>query len=333
MQYRPLGTTDLNASVVGLGTWAHGGFEWGETDDSAAIKAIHAALDAGINLVDTAPVYGFGRSEEIVGRALEGRRDKVILATKCGLRWDTDQGQVHFDDGEGTCVRRYLAGPAIRYEVEQSLKRLKTDYLDLYQTHWQDNTTAIAETMETLLELKKEGKIRAIGVSNVSVAQLEEYLAVGPLDVAQEQFSMLDQQHVDELFATCHKRGVSVLAYSPLAMGLLTGKIGPEREFPESDVRSWSPRFSVEMRTRVAELLRQLQPLADKYDLTLAQLVINWSTASTAKGVTHVLCGARTVAQAEANAKGGDAFLTAAEVAEIDAKIEDAGLKVPPVFG
>ncbi|MFP4281069.1 MAG: aldo/keto reductase [Verrucomicrobiota bacterium] len=333
MQYRPLGSSSLHASVVGLGTWAHGGFEWGTTDEDAAVAAIQASLDEGINFVDTAPIYGFGRSEEIVGRALEGRREKVVLATKCSLRWDREGGDPHFGSEDGPSIHRNLSRESIREEVEHSLRRLRTDWIDLYQTHWQDSTTPIAETMAVLMELVDEGKIRAVGVSNVTRAQLGEYLAAGPVAVAQEQFSMIDQQHVGELFAACREAGVSVLGYSPLAMGLLTGKIGPAYQFEESDVRASSPRFSVESREAVADLLARLQPYADRHGLTLAQLVINWSASSTGKGVTHVLCGARTPEQARANARGGDALLSPPEVAEIDALIDACALAVPPVFG
>jgi methylglyoxal reductase len=333
MQYRSLGSSNINASVIGLGTWALGGFEWGTTEDATAISAIHAALDAGINLIDTAPIYGFGRSEELVGRALADRRDRAVLATKCGLRWDRESGQFSFEDADGNRIYRYLARDGIREEIEHSLRRLQTDHIDLYQTHWQDETTPIADTMAALLELRQEGKIRAIGVSNVTPDQLATYREGGEIASAQEQFSMLDQQHVGSLFAACRQAGVAMLAYSPLAMGLLTGKIGPERTFPADDVRSSSPRFSVESREKVAELLSQLQPFADAHGLTIAQLVINWSAESTAKGVTHVLCGARTPEQAIANATGGGEHLSAAEVVEIDSLIEAAGLAVPPVFG
>ncbi len=333
MQYRSLGTSGINASVIGLGTWAHGGFEWGPTDDNDAIASLHAALDAGINLIDTAPIYGFGRSEELVGKALADRRDRAVLATKCGLRWDRADGQFSFEDGDGNRIYRYLAREGIREEVERSLTRLQTDHIDLYQTHWQDDTTPIADTMAALLELRDEGKIRAIGVSNVTPAQLADYQAAGEVATAQEQFSMLDQQHVGSLFTACADAGVAVLAYSPLAMGLLSGKIGPERTFPKEDVRSWSPRFSTESREKISALLAQLQPLADKYELTIAQLVINWSAMSTAKGVTHVLCGARTIAQAEANAIGGGEYLSTEEVATIDGLIAAADVELPPVFG
>ncbi|MCL2349417.1 MAG: aldo/keto reductase, partial [Planctomycetaceae bacterium] len=180
MQYRTLGTTEIKTSVVGLGAWAIGGWMWGGTEEKDAMRAIDAAIDHGINLIDTAPMYGYGRSEEIIGKTIGSKREKVVLATKCGLRWDDKdwpegEGVLHFygdDKGvssgkTGNRVYKYLRPDSIRWEVEQSLKRLKTDHIDLLQTHWQDETTPIAVTMEMLLRLKDEGKIRAIGVSNV----------------------------------------------------------------------------------------------------------------------------------------------------------------------
>ncbi len=192
MRYKSLGQSGIEASVVGLGTWAIGGWWWGGNDERESVRAIQAAIDAGVTLIDTAPAYGLGRSEEIVGKALEGRRDRVVLATKCGLVWHTNAGTPFFSEF-GKPVHKYLGPDSIRYEIEQSLRRLKTDVIDLYQTHWQDSTTRIEETMAVLLDLKAEGKIRAIGVSNADCQQIEEYRAVGPVDADQEKYSMLDR--------------------------------------------------------------------------------------------------------------------------------------------
>ena len=201
MRYRALGSSGIEASVVGLGTWAIGGWMWGGTDEPAAIKAIHAGIDAGINLVDTAPVYGFGLSEKIVGRAIRGRRERVVLATKCALVWDRKDGEFYFNSTDrGSCkadgafdVYKCLKPDSIRLEVERSLTRLGTDYIDLYQTHWPDSTTAIADTMEALLDLKQQGKIRAIGVCNATAQQMADYGLTGVLDSDQEKYSMLDR--------------------------------------------------------------------------------------------------------------------------------------------
>jgi methylglyoxal reductase len=319
MQLKPLGQSGIQASVIGLGAWAIGGWEWGGTDEKASIEAIQAAIDAGVTLIDTAPIYGMGVSEEIVGKAIAGRRDKVILATKCGLVWHTQQGN-HFFDQSGKPVHRYLGAAAIRYEVEESLRRLQTDVIDLYQTHWQDATTPIQETMQTLLDLKQAGKIRAIGVSNVSVPELRQYLETGPVDSAQEKYSMLDRQIEAELLPFCRENNIAMLAYSPLALGLLTGKIGPDRQFNEGDQRLKLPRFSIENRQRVAALLEGFQPIADRHNLTLSQLVIAWTAAQ--PGITHVLCGARNPQQAIENARAGTITLSADDISQMNAIIQ-----------
>ena len=310
MHYQPLGSSGILASVIGAGTWASGGWMWGGTDETEAIKAIQASIEAGVTLIDTAPAYGLGRSEQIVGKAIAGRRDKVILATKCGLVWHTDKGQYFFDQ-DGRPVHRYLGAESIRYELEQSLQRLGTDYIDLYQTHWQDPTTPIEETMGALLALKREGKIRAIGVSNITLEQLETYQKIGPVDSAQEKFSMLDRQIKAELLPYCRQHNIAMLAYSPLALGLLTGKIGPDRHFSGDDQRLENPRFSIENRRKVAAMLEAFTPIAQSHEVTLAQLVIAWTAVQ--PGITHVLCGARNPQHALENARTGTISLSQAE--------------------
>ena len=311
MEYRPLGASGIEASVVGLGAWAIGGWLWGGTDERKSVEAIQAAINAGINLIDTAPAYGMGVSESIVGKAVAGRRDQVVIATKCGIVWHTDKG-TPFVNQSGKMMHRYLGAGSIRYELEQSLKRLGTDYVDLYQTHWQDETTPIEETMGTLLDLKREGKIRAIGVSNATVEQIEAYRRVGPLDSGQEKYSMLDRKLENEYLPYALKNNIAVLAYSPLALGLLTGKVGPERKFPADDLRHNNPRFSVESRERVQAMLDKMRPLAEKHQLTLAQLVIAWTIAQ--PGLTHALVGARNPRQAEEHAAAGSVALSGGEL-------------------
>jgi len=299
---REIGRSGVKASAVGLGTWAIGGWMWGGTDERESIAAIQASLDAGVTLIDTAPAYGLGRSEEIVGKALAGRRDKAVIATKCGLVWHTDKGR-HFFDQDGRPVHRYLGRDAIRHEVEQSLKRLRTDYIDLYITHWQDPTTPIEETMSALEELRQAGKIKAIGASNVSRGELEQYIAVGGLDAIQERFSMIDRQIETELLPLTRRSDVATLSYSSLALGLLSGGIGPERVFSGDDQRRDNPRFSVGNREKVAAFARSIRPIAEKHGATVAQLVIAWTLAQ--QGVTFALCGARNPAQALDNARAG----------------------------
>jgi methylglyoxal reductase len=297
---------------------------WGGTDVQKSVRSIHASLDAGVNFIDTAPAYGLGLSERIVGEAIRGRRDKVILATKCGLTWHTAKG-TFFVDQNGTRIHRYLGADSIRYEVEHSLRRLETDYIDLYQTHWQDSTTPIEETMGALLELKRQGKIRAIGVSNCTVGQVRQYRAVGPVDAAQEQYSMLHRDLEREYLPYCAQNHMAMLAYSPLANGLLTGKIDPERVFPEDDLRRHNPMFSRESRVRVREMLDQMQPVARKYSFSDGQLAIAWTLAQ--PGITHALVGARDENQAAENAWAGSVLLTAADVERVN-ELAQAGALV-----
>lgn len=299
---REIGRSGVKASAVGLGTWAIGGWMWGGTDERESIAAIQASLDAGVTLIDTAPAYGLGRSEEIVGKALAGRRDKAIIATKCGLVWHTDKGR-HFFDQDGKPVHRYLGRDAIRHEVEQSLKRLGTDYIDLYITHWQDPTTPIEETMAALEELRQAGKIRAIGASNVGRGELEQYIAIGGLDAIQERFSMIDREIEADLLPLTRRNGVATLSYSSLALGLLSGGIGPERVFSGDDQRRDNPRFSVGNREKVAAFAKSIRSIAEKHGATIAQIVIAWTLAQ--EGVTFALCGARNPGQALDNARAG----------------------------
>jgi len=317
MRTRPLGSSGIEASVVAFGAWAIGGWMWGGADEDDAVNGIRAALDAGIILIDTAPAYGMGLSEQLVGRAIAGRREQAVIATKCGIIWHTDKG-VPFGSRNDLRLYRYLGPESLRYEVEQSLKRLRADYIDLYQTHWQDETTPIEDTMATLLNLKQQGKIKAIGVSNSTSQQMEAYRKVGQLDSDQERFSMLDRHIEEDQLPYCRERGLAVLAYSPLGQGLLTGKVGPYREFPKGDLRRDNPRFSVENRKRVADMLAEFRPIADAHGLTFAQLAIAWTIAQ--PGVTHALVGARNPAQATENA-GGDVALSEDELAEMDAII------------
>ena len=302
MMTREIGTSRLAASASGLGTWAIGGWMWGGTDEAESIAAIHAGLDEGVTLIDTAPAYGLGRSEEIVGKAIAGRRDEVVLATKCGLVWHTDGGR-YFIEQSGKPVYRYLGTDSIAYELEQSLRRLGTDHIDIYITHWQDPTTPIAETMGALEALKRAGKIRAIGASNVTAADVEAYVAAGTLDCIQEQYSMVHRDIEAELVPLCLRHGVSILSYSSLALGLLSGKIGPERQFEGDDLRKTDPRYSVENRLKVAAFAQEIAPVAAAYGASVAELVIGWKLRQ--PGIDFALCGARHPDQPRDNARAG----------------------------
>lgn len=317
--YREIGKSGISASAIGLGTWAIGGWMWGGTDETQSIKAVQAAIDHGITLIDTAPMYGSGVSEEIVGKAIKGRRDKVVLATKCGLVWHTRQGN-HFFDHNGVPVHRYLGQDAIIYEVEQSLKRLGTDVIDHYITHWQDPTTPIDETMEALEKLKVSGKIRSIGASNTSADQIKQYIAAGQLDAIQEEYSMVKRDIENTLVPLCRKNDVSVLSYSSLALGLLGGKIGPDRVFEGDDQRKDNPRFSMSNRQKVARLMQAIEPASRKHRATKAQIVIAWTIQQ--PGITFALCGARDEKQAAENARAGLIQLDSIDITTINTAIE-----------
>jgi len=320
MRKRVLGQSGIEASVIGLGTWAIGGWMWGGVEANDSVRAIQAAIDAGINLIDTAPAYGLGLSEQIVGEAIRGRRDQVVLATKCGLQWHTAQGTLFLEQA-GKPIYKFLGAASIRHEIEESLQRLGTSYIDLYQTHWQDDTTPIAETMGTLLDLKKEGKIRAIGASNAATPHLDAYRAAGQLDADQEKFNMLDRRAEDSLLPYAERHQLAFLAYSPMALGLLTGKMSPDRRFADGDLRSRSHRFTPEYRRQVLDVLARMQPMADDHEITLAQLALAWTAA--VPGVSHVLAGSRNPAQATENAAAGAVKLSDHELATITALIDE----------
>lgn len=305
-----------------------GGWMWGGASEKDAIKAIHGALDEDMTLIDTAPIYGFGLSERIMGKALNGRRDKAIVATKCGMICDTEKGEAMFnataadraDDGH-IGIRIFLGPDSIRRELEASLQRLQTDYIDLYQTHWQEKTTPIEDTMAVLIELKDQGKIRAIGVSNASPDQMDAYRKSGPIDSDQEQFSMIRSARAHDNLPYCEENGIAVLAYSPLVQGLLTGKVPPEREFEENDQRAKKKLFSVNNRKRIAQMLEVFKPVAQKHDCTLAQLTIAWTIHQ--PGCTHALAGARRPGQVSENAKAGDIQLSQENLDTMNGAIEE----------
>jgi len=327
MRYREIGNSGLKASVVGLGTFAIGGWFWGGSDEKNSITAIQASIDHGVNLIDTAPIYGFGLAEEIVGKAIKGRRDEVIIATKVGLVWDSKEGEFssyadeRWPTGEPSKyeVYRNLKPASIRKEVERSLKRLNTDYIDLYQTHWQDSTTPIEVTMETLEKLKEEGKIRAIGVSNVTVDHLKRYGS--GIVSAQEKFSLIDRGIVDAgIVDYCIRNNIAILSYFTLEQGLLTGTMLPERRFGEGDMRKNDPKFTPENRHRINKFLKSFTPIAEKYNCSITQLMIALTLEQ--PGITHVLIGARNEKQACENAMGGYVVLEETDVTFMNAAFE-----------
>lgn len=309
----------LRASAVGLGTWAIGGWMWGGTDDQAAEEAILAGLDAGITLIDTAPAYGLGHAEAVVGRALKGRRDQVVIATKCGLVWHAKRGPYFFSQG-GHAVHRDLSPMAIRHEVEASLRRLQTDRIDLYITHWQDPTTPIHETVEALKALQAEGKILAFAASNTSPEDLAAYRAAGGIAAVQEEYSMLQRRIETTHLPVCREAGIAVMGYSVLGLGLLSGAIPADRVFAGDDQRREDPRFTPENRARIDRLMQIIRPIADRHRASPSQVVIAWTLAQ--PGLTFALCGARNPDQARENAGAGALRLTATDIEDISRAID-----------
>ena len=322
MIYRELGPSGIKISAVGFGAWAIGGWMWGGADENQAIDAIHAALDHGVNLIDTAPIYGFGRSEEIVGRAIRGRRESVVLATKCGMVWDREQGDFFFHaNEEGVTLRpserkvyKCLRPDSIREEIERSLRRLDTDHVDLYQTHWQESTTPIADTMAALTKLKDEGKIRAIGVCNASREHLKAY---GPIDSDQEKYSMIDREiETNGVLAHCRRqsnRHAGLFAALERAAdrqdsarpAVRSGRLAPR----QPPLRSGEHRAH----QRDAATTPADGPSATKR--SIPQLVIAWTFSQ--PGLTCALCGARDAQQAIENAAAGGIQLSPAELEAI----------------
>ena len=324
VRFITLGKTDIEVSVICLGAFAIGGFARGGNDERDSLEAINTAIDSGINFIDTAPIYGKGLSEEIIGKAIKGRRDKVVIASKVGLVWHVQKGDYFFDYPNGGKIYKYLAPESIQYEIEQSLSRLGTDYIDLYQTHWQDSTTPIEDTLSTLMDLKKQGKIRAIGASNATIKQLKEYNNAGELDADQEQYNLIDTEQEKKQLPWCKENKVTMLAYRPLAAGLLTGKLGPEREFKGDDRRKGDPRFSVKNRTKINSVIEKyFNPIAQKYNLTVAQLSV--AALVSQDGVVS-LSGARNQNQVEENIKAGGVLVEKEDVEKLKSAIKSLNL-------
>jgi len=322
-----LGRTGPEVSRVIFGAWAIGGWMWGGTDDEKAVEAIRKGIDCGITTIDTAPVYGFGRSERVVGEAIRGRRDQVQIATKCGLRWDRSDGMGHFTstdiDGKTYRVCRTLKKDALLEEIDQSLERLGVDYVDLYQCHWPDPSTPLAETMEALNRVREEGKARAIGVSNFTPEMIAECLKHGPVASDQPPYDMLNRGIESELLPYCAENGVGVIVYSPLHQGLLTGAVTMERTFAEGDQRNDKPWFQPRNRRRVLEFLEKVKPIAKRHGRTLAQVAVNWCLCQ--RGISAAIVGARTAGQAEENAGSAGWRLEKDELAQVRGWLEELG--------
>lgn len=299
---------EITASRIGLGTWAIGGWMWGGSDEANAIATIHAALDRGVTLIDTAPVYGFGRSEEIVGRALAdgGRRHQAVLATKCGLDWGTDEKP--FRNGS----RARIEG-----EIDASLRRLGTDVIDIYQVHWPDLETPFEETARVLDDLLRAGKIRAIGVSNYSPAQMQTFAATVPLHTAQPPYNLFERGIEADVLPWCRDHGVVTLVYGALCRGLLSGRMTPATTFGGDDLRQWDPKFCA---PRFVQYLRAVEKLdayaRERFSRRVIHLALRWLLDQ--PGVGIALWGARRPDQLDPIDGIEDLNLDAAAMAEID---------------
>lgn len=282
MEYSKMNGLNRKVSRIGLGTWAIGGFMWGGTDEQEALETIRAALEHGISLIDTAPVYGLGRAEEIVGRALAkyGKREEVIIATKVGLEW------------RGNQVFRNATRARLVKEIDDSLRRLQTDYIDIYQVHWPDPLVPIEETAAAMHQLYKQGKIRAIGVSNYSLEQMNVFRHLAPLHTAQPPYNLFERGVERDVLPYCRTRGVSTLTYGSLCRGLLSGKMKPDTAFSGDDVRKMDPKFQQPRYAQYLKAVEQLDRFAqENYGKRVLELAVRWTLDQ--PFVTVALWGAR----------------------------------------
>jgi aryl-alcohol dehydrogenase-like predicted oxidoreductase len=324
MECRKLGNTDVKLSAITFGAWAIGGWMWGGAVKKDALEAIAASYDYGVTSIDTAPIYGQGRSEEIVGEALRSLpRDRVQILTKFGMRWDENKGNLAFKSadnaGNPIDIYTYAGKESVIKECEDSLRRLGTDYIDLYQIHWPDLTTPISETMEALAQLLKQGKIRAAGVCNYSAKQMAEAEESIQLASNQVPYSMVERSIEEELVPYCYHNKKSIIAYSSLQRGLLTGKILPDHQFAAGDHRPGTSFFNPENIRRIDHFLDKLKPLAILKNALLSQLVIRWTIEQ--PGITIALVGARNKEQAIQNAKAANIELSQNEIEMIDGEL------------
>ena len=328
MEYRNLGKSDRKVSVISFGAWAIGGWMWGGADENDAIEAINTAIDHGMTSIDTAPVYGFGKSEEIVGQVIKDKRDKVEILTKYGLRWDTREGSFYFKssntNGEEVSIHRYASPESIVKECEASLKRLQTDYIDLYQIHWHDPTTPIEDTMKAISKLKKDGKILAAGVSNYTSDQMKQADGITDIVTNQVPYSMVLRDIEEELVPYCLQTSKGILAYSPLQRGVLTGKINSNYVFNPGDHRPQTPYFKEPNLTKINEFLNKIEPIAKDHGITLGQLVIYWTIKQPA--ITSALVGARNSKQVIENLKAGEINIEEGDILTINKHLEDLSL-------
>ncbi len=314
MQTRKFGNTDLETTPIGFGSWAVGGSGWaagwGPQDDEESMEAIRRSLERGVNWIDTAAVYGLGHSEEIVARALEGvpEGERPYVFTKCSMIWD--------ENGE---IGHSLKAESVKRECEDSLRRLRTDIIDLYQIHWPNPEEEIEEGWSAMAELKAEGKVRYIGVSNFDVGQMERAREIAPIDSLQPPYSMLSRDVEDEILPFCREHGIAVIVYSPMKSGLLTGKMTKERaeNLPEDDWRSRASAFREPQLSRNLELVELLREIGGRYDASPAEVAIAWTLRQ--PGVTGAIVGGRRPDQVDGVVGAADLKLGEDELDEIEA--------------
>lgn len=329
MEYRRLGHSDLKVSELAFGAWAIGGWMWGGADSKDAIKAIETAVDHGMTTIDTAAVYGFGLSEELVGKAIKGKRSKVQILTKFGLSWNEKKGEFYFaskdNDGKDVNIYRYAAKEKIISDCDQSLQRLGTDHIDLYQIHWSDPTTPVSETMEALEILVRKGKIRAGAVCNYSLELMTEAEKTYSIASNQVPYSMVNRAIEKDIVPYCFEKNIGIFAYSPLQRGLLTGKIKQDHKFNEGDTRPNTIYYKEPNLSRILKLTNKLNEIAMELKVTLSQLVLNWTVHQ--PGITCALAGARNAAQVLDNVKAADFLLTSEEINRINELISNLKLE------
>jgi aryl-alcohol dehydrogenase-like predicted oxidoreductase len=313
MELRPLGTTGLHVSAIALGCWPIAGMSSADVNDRDSLATIEACFELGINFIDTAYAYGMnGESERLVARAIAGRRDQMVIATKGGIHWEQPRTQV-LDARPETLLR----------ECEESLRRLGTDRVELYYLHAPDPKTPLADSAGALRRLMEEGKTRAVGISNVTLEQIKEFATVCPISAIQPPYNMLQREIEADIIPWCIENRVSVLVYWPLMKGLLAGHLPRDHVFPETDSRRKYPAFQDDEWQKNHDLLDELRPIAAETGRTLAQVVLNWTIHQ--PGITSALCGAKRPQQIRDNAGGAGWRLTPQQLARIDAAIRRRG--------
>ncbi len=315
MHTRQLGNSDLQITPIGIGAWAMGGgdwaFSWGRQDDDQSIAAIHMALDAGVNWIDTAAIYGLGHSEEVVGKAIAGRADRPYVFTKCGLVWN-EQRQ----------IGRSLKAASVRRELEASLRRLKVDAIDLYQIHWPDPEPEIEEGWQTLAQVKKEGKVRYIGVSNFNVAQMKRAQRIAPITSLQPPYNIVTSDIEKEVLPFCREQHIGVIVYSPMKSGLLTGKMTRERiaQLPPDDFRPRTPSFKEPLLSRNLGLVEVLRGIGERHSRTPGEVAIAWTLRDPV--VTGAIVGMRSAEQSSQVVRSAEFRLSPDEILEIEAYLK-----------